>query len=1057
MSGAFSNATGISNIELNIRVKEELDVLKPSCCLAPKNIPNNEIFPTSYNSNTKVNVDNNILSSIPIGETMWGYIANSSIFEEGICYFDVDDPGTIEYLHDTGSDDFLSGGTGYYEKWIACEYSTGALWQIGPDTGNMTYIGGGGAGLNGLASNPVTQKLYGASGSSLYEINPDNGEQTFIGNFGNGISDMIGIVCDSDGTLYGWDIGYDKLWLIDIDTAEAIGIGPLGIDLNYAQDGDYCHESGTLYLTAYTISPNIGSYLYVCDTETGECTLIGQFEVNSQITASVIYLGWPGIPSDMGVKSINYPKSSNALDSIPIQVKVKNYGYCNEITDVNMRVNKYEAESIIFEEDFSGAFPPDGWTTDWWMKSYTNYACGSSPEARCYKYTQSNQGDYYDNYLMTPEINCNNYFKVDLGFKFNADILYNNYCSFYVKYRKDLTSPWIDITPWDNPIPEDFGCEEFIIGINDDTALGEELQIKWEYCGYYYYFNNWYIDDVKLTSFNCFEEYNETIEDLYIPQVSEVIVNFPNWTPTDWQDQYYENTWQEYNVKACTSLVDDNPENDCKEKIIDLYFPFMHDVGATYIIGPDSGSAQTFPVIGQIKNFGQNDESDFKTYLEISEIDFQNQTELINQDFSDNNFPPNGWTKTHNNWVYSNSSYAGGSSGEAKFFHSPSSTDSFRFYTYQIDTSNFDVIEIMFRHHVNHNTCPYILKVETSTDAINWDIVWYKHPFGIVCPENIKILTGENVGTTTYVSWTFYGYSMNIKNWYIDDIFITGYNSYSPEYEDEITTALISPGEEIELEFNEWTPEFLSQEISGTKKYIVKLWTDLEDPIDENNENDFIGKSVELVFYHDVRIKKITNPSKHEWYPPEEEWIHLDDGNTVDSFGLNTGGMFEYAIRLTTKELEDYCGCNISSVKRHHGLNIPFNMNGYIKIYEQGTPTSPGKVIREIPFSCYEADWHEIPISPVLIWGDEDIWISCKICHNEGQYPAGMDSALDHPGKGDWIYFNDEWSEVSDYGFNCDWNLWAGISLWKAPPPIAYIKPGTQDINVTIENLGTFP
>jgi hypothetical protein len=132
-------------------------------------------------------------------------------------------------------------------------------------------------------------------------------------------------------------------------------------------------------------------------------------------------------------------------------------------------------------------------------------------------------------------------------------------------------------------------------------------------------------------------------------------------------------------------------------------------------------------------------------------------------------------------------------------------------------------------------------------------------------------------------------------------------------------------------------------------------------------------------------------------------------------------------------------------------------MTGKIKIYEQGTSTHPGDLITEEPFECYKNTWHDIKMSePVPIFGDEDIWVSCEVTHDCGEYPAGMDPSCNYPGKGDWITLGSGWNEVSIYGFHCDWNLWAGLGPLTGYP-FSYIKPGTQDINVTVENCGTFP
>ena len=238
LSVSLNNNLETKNFLFEIAEEEATIVLETSAGLAP------------IIANEECNLQT---TSGPLNDIMWGYIANSSTYDEGTCYFYLDDPGTIEYLKDTESDDFLSGGTGGSDEiWYACEYSNGVLWGIDAYTGDMWCIGGGGASLNGLAWDPVYNRLWGASGSKLYEIDPETGEQEFIGSFGSSVNEMIAIAANGIGTMYGWDLG-DKLWIIDLDTGEATEVGSLGIDLNYAQDGSFDWETSTLWLTAYTL------------------------------------------------------------------------------------------------------------------------------------------------------------------------------------------------------------------------------------------------------------------------------------------------------------------------------------------------------------------------------------------------------------------------------------------------------------------------------------------------------------------------------------------------------------------------------------------------------------------------------------------------------------------------------------------------------------------------------------------------------------------------------------------------------------------------------------
>jgi len=209
----------------------------------------------------------------------YGYCSYSSDpWEMGPWWFYLDGP-EFDFKYHPGClpGAFLTGSTyTNEERWIACEYYTGALWEIDPESCDMESIGGGGTGLNGLAYNPVDNVLYGASRSGLWLIDLETGEQEYVGDFVNSVW-MVAIAFDADGVLYGWDINTDYLYTIDLDAGEATEVGPLGIDLNHGQDGAFEFEDDILYLAAYT---NDSHSLYKCDEDTGECTLVGPFLVN---------------------------------------------------------------------------------------------------------------------------------------------------------------------------------------------------------------------------------------------------------------------------------------------------------------------------------------------------------------------------------------------------------------------------------------------------------------------------------------------------------------------------------------------------------------------------------------------------------------------------------------------------------------------------------------------------------------------------------------------------------------------------------------------------------
>ena len=256
---------------------------------------------TGQNAKEANSLENSMTQPIPLSfaEIMYGYLAYGGESGErlGPCYLSLDDPSDIISLQLTGSLDFIAGGTWTSdERWLGCEFQSGALWELDPKDGDMLYIGGGGTGCNGLAWDPVDNRLYGTDGLNLIEYDPDTGEQEVIGSHNiNQDKLMIALAINMEGICYAWNIHYSdnaSLYTIDLETGEATEVGSMGEPLVFAQDGAFDWDSGILYLSAYYQS----GFLATVDTETGLLTRIGDFEGGAEITGSII--GAPLIPPE---------------------------------------------------------------------------------------------------------------------------------------------------------------------------------------------------------------------------------------------------------------------------------------------------------------------------------------------------------------------------------------------------------------------------------------------------------------------------------------------------------------------------------------------------------------------------------------------------------------------------------------------------------------------------------------------------------------------------------------------------------------------------------------
>jgi len=201
----------------------------------------------------------------------YGYAYNAYPGLEETFYFPLDDLTEYNPCGETISGDFLYGGTIDSDGiWYASQYGNGLLFGIDTNNGcDMWSIGGGGSGTTELAWDDETALLYIIIDSyNLYWYDPETGEGDYLGNIDVSLTQ---IEFDNNDILYGFELSITgDVYTIDLSTFETTLVGTLtnitstgGLSIAFDKD------TNDLYL--------LGNGLYVCDTETYECTLIGGY------------------------------------------------------------------------------------------------------------------------------------------------------------------------------------------------------------------------------------------------------------------------------------------------------------------------------------------------------------------------------------------------------------------------------------------------------------------------------------------------------------------------------------------------------------------------------------------------------------------------------------------------------------------------------------------------------------------------------------------------------------------------------------------------------------
>ncbi|PLW94571.1 MAG: hypothetical protein C0592_02385 [Marinilabiliales bacterium] len=212
---------------------------------------------------------------------------------------------------------FLSCGDYVDNTIYGVEYGTATLYIVNGNgmTINVGAISGV-TDITGFAHDALNDIVYLADyngvGTDLYTLDIPTLTATMVGNI-SATNLMIGIAAGNAGELWAIDLISDSLVSINTTTGAGTFIGPLGVDINYAQDIGFDRENAILYGTLYTTEGG----LYTIDVATAAATLVGTF--TDEISMCAVAANAPvGINETQANTFTMYPNPADNMITINV-------------------------------------------------------------------------------------------------------------------------------------------------------------------------------------------------------------------------------------------------------------------------------------------------------------------------------------------------------------------------------------------------------------------------------------------------------------------------------------------------------------------------------------------------------------------------------------------------------------------------------------------------------------------------------------------------------------------------------------------------------------------
>jgi len=181
--------------------------------------------------------------------------------------------------------------------------------------------------------------------------------------------------------------------------------------------------------------------------------------------------------------------------------------------------------------------------------------------------------------------------------------------------------------------------------------------------------------------------------------------------------------------------------------------------------------------------------------------------------------------------------------------------------------------------------------------------------------------------------------------------------------------------------------------------------------------------------------------------------IHFDGPYSNNGIGTNGLASWICAARFTADELLPYYGeYGITGVQIH--IRDASFSNVTVKIWQGGSFGDPGAEIysQDITGQVIVGDWtYHTLTTPIPLLSGNEYWIGYAI-DATGDHPSSVDAGPAVPGKGDWMYFDGIWQEISTaFGLDYNWNIRGVITsdagYWLSVAPVSgTIAAGQQEV-----------